>query len=55
MKELSQNLGLPPFALITETMIPMVARILYVMDESGLIEPRLYGSALRSALHQWLQ
>ena len=38
MKELSQNLGSAFGRLINETMIPMVARILYVMDERGLIE-----------------
>tara|TARA_R100000231_G_scaffold25866_2_gene23454 strand:- start:1861 stop:3408 length:1548 start_codon:yes stop_codon:yes gene_type:complete len=38
MKELAQNLGSAFGRLITETMVPMVARILYVMDERGLIE-----------------
>ena len=38
MKELAQNLGSAFGRLITETMIPIVQRILYVMDERGLIE-----------------
>jgi len=38
MKELAQNLGSAFGRLITETMVPLVARILYVMDERGLIE-----------------
>ena len=38
MKELAQNLGSAFGRLITETMVPLVARILYVMDEQGLIE-----------------
>jgi len=38
MKELAQNLGSAFGRLITETMLPLVARILYVMDERGLIE-----------------
>lgn len=37
MKELAQNLGSAFGRLINETMIPMVARILQVMDERGLI------------------
>ncbi len=36
-KELAQNLGSAFGRLINETMIPMVARILQVMDERGLI------------------
>jgi hypothetical protein len=38
MKELAQNLGSAFGRLITETMVPLVARILYIMDERGLIE-----------------
>jgi len=38
MKELAQNLGSAFGRLITETMIPLVSRILYVMDEAGLID-----------------
>ena len=37
MKELSQNLGSAFGRLINETMIPLVAKILEVMDEAGLI------------------
>jgi hypothetical protein len=38
MKELAQNLGSAFGRLINETMIPMVARVLQVMDERGLID-----------------
>ena len=38
MKELAQNLGSAFGRLITETMVPLISRILYVMDERGLIE-----------------
>ena len=38
MKELAQNLGSAFGRLINETMIPMVSRILQVMDERGLID-----------------
>lgn len=38
MKELAQNLGSAFGRLINETMIPLVARILQVMDEKGLID-----------------
>jgi len=38
MKELAQNLGAAFGRLITETMVPLVSRVLYVMDERGLIE-----------------
>jgi hypothetical protein len=38
MKELAQNLGSAFGRLITETMVPMISRILYVMDDRGLIE-----------------
>jgi hypothetical protein len=38
MKELSQNLGSAFGRLINETMIPLVAKILEVMDERGLID-----------------
>ncbi len=38
MKELAQNLGSAFGRLITETMVPIVARVLYVMDERGIIE-----------------
>ena len=37
MKELSQNLGSAFGRLINETMMPLVSKILYVMDERGLI------------------
>jgi hypothetical protein len=38
MKELSQNLGSAFGRLINETMIPMVTKILEIMDERGLID-----------------
>jgi hypothetical protein len=38
MKELSQNLGSAFGRLINETMIPLVTKILRVMDERGLID-----------------
>jgi hypothetical protein len=38
MKELSQNLGSAFGRLINETMIPLTAKILEVMDERGLID-----------------
>lgn len=38
MKELSQNLGSAFGRLINETMMPLVSKILYVMDERGLID-----------------
>lgn len=38
MKELSQNLGSAYGRLITEAMTPIVRRILYVMDEIGIID-----------------
>jgi hypothetical protein len=38
MKELAQNLGSAFGRLITETMIPVVSRVMYVMDERGMIE-----------------
>ena len=38
MKELSQNLGSAFGRLINETMIPLVAKILQVMDKRGLID-----------------
>jgi hypothetical protein len=38
MKELAQNLGSAFGRLINETMIPLVAKILEVMDERGLID-----------------
>ncbi len=37
MKELSQNLGSAFGRLITEAMIPIIRRILFIMDEQGLI------------------
>jgi hypothetical protein len=37
MKELSQNLGSAFGRLITETMVPVVTRVLKIMDEKGLI------------------
>jgi len=38
MKELSQNLGAAYGRLITECMMPMVNRILYVMNEKDLVD-----------------
>ena len=38
MKELAQNLGSAFGRLINETMVPLVSRILQVMDERGLID-----------------
>jgi hypothetical protein len=38
MKELSQNLGSAFGRLINETMVPLVAKTLQVMDERGLID-----------------
>ena len=38
MRELSSNLGSAFGRLITETMVPLISRILYVMDDRGLIE-----------------
>jgi hypothetical protein len=38
MKELAQNLGSAFGRLINETMVPLVSRILSVMDERGLID-----------------
>jgi hypothetical protein len=38
MKELSQNLGSAFGRLINETMIPLVSKVLEVMDERGLID-----------------
>ena len=38
MKELAQNLGSAFGRLINETMVPLVARVLSVMDERGLID-----------------
>lgn len=38
MKELAQNLGSAFGRLINETMVPLVGRILQVMDEKGLID-----------------
>tara|TARA_R110000803_G_scaffold89730_3_gene156962 strand:- start:302 stop:1870 length:1569 start_codon:yes stop_codon:yes gene_type:complete len=38
MKELSQNLGSAFGRLINETMMPLVSKILYVMDDRGLID-----------------
>ena len=38
MKELAQNLGSAFGRLINETMLPLVSRILQVMDERGLID-----------------
>ena len=38
MKELSQNLGSAFGRLINETMVPLVAKILRVMDDRGLID-----------------
>ncbi len=38
ISELATNLGSAFGRLITETMLPLVSRILYVMDERGLIE-----------------
>jgi len=38
IQELATNLGSAFGRLITETMIPLISRILYVMDERGMIE-----------------
>jgi len=38
MKELAQNLGSAFGRLITETMVPLISRILYIMDDRGMIE-----------------
>jgi hypothetical protein len=38
MKELSQNLGSAFGRLINETMIPLVSKILQVMDDRGIID-----------------
>jgi hypothetical protein len=38
MKELAQNLGSAFGRLINETMIPVVSKILVVMDEKGLLD-----------------
>ena len=38
MKELSQNLGAAFGRLITETMVPIIQRVLFIMDEKGLIQ-----------------
>jgi hypothetical protein len=38
MKELAQNLGSAFGRLINETMVPLVSRILQVMDDRGLID-----------------
>jgi hypothetical protein len=38
MRELSQNLGSAFGRLITETMVPLIARVMYVMDDQGLID-----------------
>jgi len=38
MKELAQNLGAAFGRLITETMYPLISRVLSVMDERGMIE-----------------
>jgi hypothetical protein len=46
MKELSQNLGSAFGRLINETMIPLVAKILEVMDEKGLIDMPLQVNGL---------
>jgi hypothetical protein len=50
MKELAQNLGSAFGRLITETMIPLVQRILYVMDERGMIEMPLRVNGLEVKL-----
>jgi hypothetical protein len=38
MKELAQNLGAAFGRLITETMVPIITRVLFIMDEKGLIQ-----------------
>ena len=38
MKELAQNMGAAFGRLITETMVPIVRRVLFIMNEKGLIE-----------------
>jgi hypothetical protein len=48
MKELAQNLGSAFGRLINETMIPLVAKILEVMDERGLIDMPLRVNGLEA-------
>jgi hypothetical protein len=48
MKELAQNLGSAFGRLINETMIPLVAKILEVMDERGLIDMPLQVNGLEA-------
>ena len=38
MKELAQNMGAAFGRLITETMVPIIRRVLYIMDQKGLIQ-----------------
>jgi hypothetical protein len=38
MKELAQNMGSAFGRLITETMVPIVARVLSIMDKKGMIQ-----------------
>jgi hypothetical protein len=38
MKELAQNMGSAFGRLITETMVPVVARVLNIMDKKGMIQ-----------------
>ena len=38
MKELAQNMGAAFGRLITETMVPIIRRVLHIMNEKGLIE-----------------
>ena len=38
MKELAQNMGAAFGRLITETMVPIITRVLNIMDEKGLIQ-----------------
>ena len=38
MKELAQNMGAAFGRLITETMVPVIRRVLYIMDQKGLIQ-----------------
>ncbi len=38
MKELAQNMGAAFGRLITETMVPIIRRTLFIMDEKGLIQ-----------------
>jgi hypothetical protein len=47
MKELAQNMGAAFGRLITETMVPIVAKTLHIMDEKGLIQMPLKVNGLQ--------